>query len=293
MVKTLGKYAIEILPPAVQDYLDQFKHCFNPSIVFKGAHTYMAVRVVYTSNTIDSIIMTWDAEGQWQTINLSETCLKESGLEKVADPKLFKLGTEVYCTFNTGYTSTTNNKIFLGSIDHFDRINFKECILEKRQGVEKNWAFFEKNGQLHALYSIQPMLVLVAESDDENKIYFKLKLQKSSDLPNYSIGTPLVLLGDSSYLFIVHKKLIFLEKRAYFGVPMIFDSLKMELVPAKSRYLIHSLISLLGSKKKFNTNLISCTYFSGIIVDDEDVILSYGINDLNMGIIKVPKKMMI
>ena len=43
--------------------------------------------------------------------------------------------------------------------------------------------------------------------------------------------------------------------------------------------MVHSPESLLGSAVKHNTNLYSCTYFSGLQASDSGIALGYGINE--------------
>ena len=47
--------------------------------------------------------------------------------------------------------------------------------------------------------------------------------------------------------------------------------------------MVHSRDSVQGSGVKHNSNLLSCTYFSGLQASDSGITLGYGINDVDFG----------
>ena len=46
---------------------------------------------------------------------------------------------------------------------------------------------------------------------------------------------------------------------------------------------------MLGASKKHNPNLLSCTYYSGLVANDTTALISYGINDLDFSFAEVTK----
>ncbi len=206
--------------------------------------------------------------------------------EKLSDPKFVSLNGKPFLTFNTGY-STTFNDIFLAEYKNGHYYPYK-CNLPGRMKVEKNWAFFYKNNDLFAIYSINPLVILKAIKKENYKIEFKkIKTSKTFFDKNISIGTQLVEI-DNYHYFIAHKKYYFGKKRIYLGVPFRIDIKNDTLIIEKSNKLLtHSYYSLLGSLKKLNKNLISCSYFSGIGYIDDKVIISYGINDVDFNVIEM------
>jgi len=65
----------------------------------------------------------------------------------------------------------------------------------------------------------------------------------------------------------------------------MLDFAQKKIHPEKY-WLIHSWKSLLGAKIKHNTNLFSCTYFSGLQASKDCIRLGYGINDVGFGFSK-------
>jgi hypothetical protein len=55
------------------------------------------------------------------------------------------------------------------------------------------------------------------------------------------------------------------------------------VVTLGSAWFVHSPESLLGDSVKHNTNLYSCTYFSGLQASDNRLSLGYGVNDVDFG----------
>jgi hypothetical protein len=106
--------------------------------------------------------------------------------------------------------------------------------------------------------------------------YSKNKIARNTP-KDLTIGTQLYKEKDK-YYFVAHKKITILRKKVYFGKFCSFDFNNKKIKYSK-KWLIHSFRSLLGSKIKHNTNLFSCTYFSGLQVFNDNVMLGYGIND--------------
>jgi len=294
MVAQLGKYSIRAWPDCVEKHLSQFKFKFNPSFVKNKESNYLAIRVCKVEEEgIQALIYEWDDSGKYRLFNLSNHCHTNHGLSKVSDPKLFKIGHSVYCTFNTGHIENKSNQLFLFEIKDFEKIDIKECKYSERKRIEKNWSFFERNNELCALYSINPLKILKGTALDGGTINFNELYCEDSQLPQYSIASPMVQISKNKYVMISHKKLVCNNKRLYLGLPLIFNAKERTITRSRSTYLIHSFTSLFGSKFKFNKNLISCTYFSGIDMNRNNFILSYGINDIDMRIVSVNRKLLI
>jgi hypothetical protein len=98
---------------------------------------------------------------------------------------------------------------------------------------------------------------------------------------NLTIGTQLSKIG-GKYCFVAHKKVYVRGKKMYLGKFCVLNFEDMTISPGKY-WLVHSLKSLFGAKIKTNTNLFSCTYFSGIQTFNETIKLGYGVNDVDFG----------
>lgn len=219
----------------------------------------------------------------------------DAGVLNVADPKLTLLRGNVYVTFNSGFSASAENDLYLQQITPVIG-QPRRCKLERRQVVEKNWAFFIGNdGVLRAMYSAAPELVVIrADSSEEGSgsVHFEREWSESSGIASsLSIGTQFLDCGNSSRLIVLHRKLQLGGKRLYVGRLARFDldtrrgSILVSRVP-----LVHSVLTLLPARRRPNANLISATYFSGLSEDRGDLLISYGINDLDFGIARIEER---
>jgi hypothetical protein len=265
---------------------------FNLSYVDLGKEKMAALRAStgLKSRDIRSYLI-FDSLGEIRLVDLS-TYVTKFGIPSCADPKLFLMGAEVYCTFNTG--GRQGSSIYLMRIFP-DLEQPWECVYANRSQQEKNWAFFCHQNRLTALYSIRPPQLIeeVSRLESSGKKYINfsslgpIQPRVANGLPmafDVRIGTPIASVNDR-YLFVGHLKISILGWKLYLGRPMevVYDEGVVSI--KKSRIiLIHSFRSLFGSLRKPNRKLISCTYFSGISSIGGRVNLSYGINDINFGV---------
>ncbi|TXG38866.1 hypothetical protein [Seonamhaeicola maritimus] len=291
MVLSLKKYSIDFLPIQLKKKLSNYEYVFNPSFVEHENINYLALRVYCeVEQAILAYVYCWYSDNERiYEINISEELEKELDIDKVADPKLFIMNNSVWGTFNTGY-SKEQNKLGIFELCKAKLISSYLCFYPSRIGIEKNWAFFYNENSIYALYGITPLTILKGEFLDNNKVIFeKYFVDKKTFFHNCSIGTPL-LEFKNEYIFIAHRKIIRNRKRLYIGRPFTLYFGENTKLKASNLFLFHSLKSLFGSRKKFNDNLISCTYFSGIFnKNNNKIILGYGINDLKWNLIALAK----
>lgn len=279
------------LPVVVTQELKAYKYVLNPSYVCLNNINYLAIRVFCSvKKSIVSKLYIWQ-DGIFEAINLSIYFEKKLELKKVADPKLTIINNQVYCTFNTGYVNTGNNTIGLCVFNKYKIENYYTCSFSNRIRIEKNWAFFHKDNKLHVLYNLNPLTILKEVNTNTTKKEFKLEFKDSNDKTPYSIGTQLVLESKNNYTFIAHKKISRKGKRLYFGKTFTLDCNNSYVLKPSKYFSIHSIKSLFGSKFKFNRNLISCTYFSGLYkLNESEYLVGYGINDTDWRLKKVTKR---
>lgn len=265
---------------------------FNPSIIVSGNLIYLVFRGIdNVASRIDSYFIVFDGAQNkiTEAVNLSHAWASY-GIQRVADPKLFSLGKELCLTFNTGYSSHKND-IYIVKDPSSSSIP-RKVVYSRRQTIEKNWAFFKWSSDVLALYKLNPLIILRLKKTSQSCYEFEdfFHGEKISNYRGYSIGSQ-VVFRDGVFYFIAHRKIYLLRKRMYWGV-------LTKLIPecgtfhlASSRYrMVHSFHSMLGARKKYNKNLISCTYFSGLdFTQKGEMILSYGINDVDFRIKKVYK----
>jgi hypothetical protein len=267
-------------------------NAFNPSFQQHEGLLYIVFRHLGADRRppFQASLLTFDPRsGDQQRLNLTEH-LSRFGVDVIADPKLVLLAGELWVTFNDGW-SDTRNRIYLMQLSPSPGQPL-ECVLEGRKPIEKNWAFFIEGGSLKAIYSIDPLCVLTAPlplgSADELHLEAEPSLSvrgEPSGLPEIglTIGTQAVWKDDDLYL-VAHEKWRLSRWRAYVGrwVRVCRKADRYEVEISRKR-LCYSYRSLLGAHKKFNKNLISCTYFSGLGIDGGKVVLGYGINDVGLG----------
>lgn len=290
MFVRLKTHCSDILPERLKGILSKYKYTFNPSFVENNNARYLAVRVnEHESDVIISLLFVWSNEDRVQIINLTEYFENHEDGLKVSDPKLFIMNGNLWGTFNSGYTENHNNSVVLFEIKDSNVGKYYFCDYAQRSYVEKNWAFYMDNDELYTLYSISPLIVLKAKVFNGKRIAFEQYfLCENTKYSSYSIGTPMVSVNNE-FLFVAHKKVRWMGKRLYIGRPFIFTHAGGGRVKARKLFLIHSIAALFGSAKKFNANLISCTYFSGINFKENKIQLSYGINDVKLEIISIER----
>jgi len=285
MLVRLNSYSSGVIPERLKAILSEYQYVFNPSFVEHNKKKYLAIRL-YDVNfeSIVSLLFVWVDGGAIQTINLSEYFNNAEGLLRVSDPKLFIMGGALWGAFNTGHTETNNNEIILFELKESKINKYYFCDYAERSHVEKNWVFYVVNDELFSLYSISPMIILRAQEFKKNRIVFeRYYFNESSQYTNYSIGSPMVSV-DGKLLFVAHKKIYCMGKRLYLGRPFTFTHVEQPELKGRKIFLIHSIKALFGCTQKFNKNLISCTYFSGINYTGSEIQLSYGINDVQWGL---------
>jgi len=291
MVRRLKNYKSFPLPARLLKTLSEIEFVFNTSFVTLHNVNYLALRMYDgSSQSIFAIIYVWKDENTIEKINLSEYFYQKSGVVKVADPKMSIMNDEVYCTFNTGDSIDKPNDIFLLKINEYQITDYFICNYDERARTEKNWAFYMEDNKLFALYNLNPLTILEATGSEAHTIVFKtFFVDDNQCFKNFSIGTPLLKI-DEGYGFIAHKKIFRKRKRLYLGRPFRLITGTNPQIKANKQIVIHSLKSVLGAKHKFNKNLISCTYFSGIHRFGENLILSYGINDIDWSVVTIKFK---
>jgi hypothetical protein len=238
------------------------------------------------------------AGGPSRRVNLSEHAAS-FGVSALADPKLFRLGAEAWITFNDGYSELENHVYLMRVAPELGRPLL--CQLQDRQRIEKNWAFMlDGDGdRLKALYSVEPVCFISthwppAESSGALQFTHDASVPSDARAPKrngrtLSIGTQLSHDGANTWL-VTHEKWYFGGKRLYLGRATTLNS-KRAALSYSSRRLSHSLASLVGARHKTNPKLISCTYFSGMVVRQGHAILGYGINDVGFNFAEIPVRL--
>ncbi len=264
---------------------------FNPSIAFVGAQWHLTFRAeTFFGEKPFRAFYTYLVGDRFAAPIDISVMLGVKGLAQIADPKLVKLGEELFFTFNTGNQGQVENSIFLmrmwPTVGHPQR-----CDVSDRQTVEKNWAFFIDQQGLGAIYSLSPVvrLRLVNGTLGNDEV---LHFQRSGDANHQTvmknsmtIGTQLSFQSRNVAYMVVHEKPHLLGRRGYIGriAKIHFESGgKIDITLAQVR-LIHSIRKLFHFGKRHNPNLLWAVYFSGLAIHNDKLIFSYGINDVEFG----------
>jgi hypothetical protein len=256
---------------------------FNPSFYCDDGVRIIAFRaIVNGEDCLTSFVSVEDRSGR-RVKKISVDSYRNLNEPRLIDPKVIKLCGEHYVTFNSGWVPGGNN-IYIMKV-YPEMGSPKRLVYKNRQVQERNWAFFSQQNEIYVLYWINPLKILRVnlrgtdtwEVDD----HYHGKIQNGHLPVDLTIGTQLSRFN-KQYCFVAHQKRIFQNKKIYLGKFCTFSFRDKTVTPGRY-WLVHSLESLSGCEIKHNTNLFSCTYFSGIQVSGRSVKLGYGINDVEFG----------
>lgn len=269
------------------------RRAFNPSLRYHRGRLYVAMRVPGSGTTVGACLVDLGGGGEAGTgepVDLA-AMVAEVGIGLVADPKLVSLGQELWVTFNTGYVESGNELYLMRLTPEPDRP--QRCVLASRRPVEKNWAFFEADGRLYALYSVDPPLVLAASDVGADTITFTplggspRHETRTGRRPwmELTIGSQVVPRDSGELALIAHEKIVIGGRRSYFGrAALVHDPLTTPRLAVSRARLVHSLRAMAGARAKRNPNLVSATYISGFQLDGDAALLGYGINDRDLAV---------
>ncbi len=255
---------------------------FNPSFYESSTVSVFAFRAIPDgARELVSFVSVEDRHGRTLS-RISPGLYPGIDAPRLIDPKVFTVGGEVYLTFNSGWVPSGGNDIFVMKI-HPKMGEPKRVVYEARRDQERNWAFFSERGEVYAIYQIAPLVILKLERESRDSWwladYFR---QANADLPHdLTLGTQPSRHG-SRYYFMAHRKYVLRRKKVYLGRLCALDPDTMTVTSADN-WIAHSPESILGSAVKHNTNLFSCTYFSGLQASDSGITLGYGVNDVDFG----------
>ncbi|GAA3896021.1 hypothetical protein GCM10022381_41890 [Leifsonia kafniensis] len=270
---------------------------FNPSIAALDGTTHVAFRGESTpgARPFRAFYATSDGNGPSMVADLTEIA-SNYGIRNVADPKLVVLDARVYVTFNTGFSSREPNHLYLQQL--WPRIEApQECVVDARQIIEKNWAFYlDSKGELGAIYSLTPTVTIALREGELGSgsplVFARRPATSAEECSALTIGTQLSFSGDGVAWLVAHQKLRVLRRRAYFGrlVRVQFSVNDDVQLDVGGRPLVHSLASTLPRLPRHNRGLLSATYFAGLQYGLEGFDLSYGINDVGYSFAHVRKE---
>lgn len=192
-----------------------------------------------------------------------------------------------------------NSKVIVGHID--EHAELKHAILpnlennRNKEACEKNWCFFTHNNELHILYSIFPLKIL-REQSEPLEIDSSLLKVATGDSPTFCSTAP-IDIGDE-YLVFYHWKngerdpggTVYLK---YFTSAFTLDKKTLNISRMCEKPLFYgSLADQLIWWTDLYGNPVSrqpATILPyGSFIEGNDIVLSVGVNDAFMGIIRAP-----
>lgn len=201
---------------------------------------------------------------------------------RLIDPKIFTVGADIFLTFNSGWFPSGSNDIFVMQV-YPTMGHPKKVLYGGRRDMERNWAFFSEGGEVFAIYQVAPLVILRLERVSKHAWHMAehFRQDQPGEFQDLSLGTQPVRHEDR-YYFMAHRKYLLRQKKLYLGRLCALDAAARTVTLADT-WMAHSPESLLGSPVKHNSNLYSCTYFSGLQAIGPNLSLGYGINDVDFG----------
>lgn len=216
----------------------------------------------------------------------------EQAGEKVRDLRFTQLNNDspfgqTMFSFNTGHEIDRKNSIYIGN-DISNFASASEVIYPERRSIEKNWGFFEHGGELLAIYSLRPLVLLRKTKAGAHEINFEKIFEDSSSLDsNWTLASQ-PLKRDGHLLFMVHHKYEVLGKRTY--LPHL-ASLRLETWEVELAKLKVSLSDPPLGFSRLNKNAFNVKYASGLGEIDGNLFVGIGLNDERFSMVNLPNNL--
>lgn len=158
---------------------------------------------------------------------------------------------------------------------------------------EKNWGFFFWNDRLHFVYSIRDHVVVELDFNGniQNEYVMNKKLPDHYDDFNMHTGTPPKPLDDDHYIAFFHSW----NKTGSWNVPERVYRVSAYTFEARPPFSILKMTQPLiyGSRLNALSDHPAVLFPAGLIVDQEQFLISIGINDVETKIVQIEKEYVI
>ena len=194
---------------------------FNPAIINYAEDLLMVYRVDFGRHKASfrraaCAICRLDTDGHviaGSVVALSDTIV--DGGDNHYDPRFLIFRDRLFVHYNNNWDSKPN-QIYLVELDpdtlHAQSAARPLLLDGPRQEIEKNWMLFDHDGELYAIYQIDPHIVLHLELGDHGPIFcrpvYSSQWDPSSYVKRYGTprgGTPPVRAGEK-YISIFHSR---------------------------------------------------------------------------------------
>jgi hypothetical protein len=298
-----------LVPQAWKNLSLESVHTFNPALISDGQGGFiMAYRFVSDLDLIRRIgicrldgnldVIEGSALELSDLIQFADPKTDDISREWFADPRLFELQGKIWMAWNDGNRSDGNHQ-FLVEINRSGQLApnglaREITITDHRRKNEKNWAFFEVNGDVRVVYSIAPHRVLKVDMSDKSKIicHSEGTLEwKSKYSRTYGVlrgGAQPVQIGDK-FVNLVHSSFNMPEGREY--VAAVYEySATYPFAPVREMPMPLDL-GVQQTKEfqsttenKLNPTTSKVVYPTGLVILKDKVFISAGINDSELAL---------
>ena len=195
--------------------------------------------------------------------------------------KLFSLRGKLYAQVNDNKQSKD-----IAVID-VEEGKIIQLYYKHKNEVEKNWIIYEHGGEVYCIYQIAPLIILKRTKISSNQWVFEdhYKSPNTESKINIRGGSPATVMGDSVFFMgnqVVPAKYL----KVYFG-NFLRLNLK-DMVVSGTDGWAHNFNAMCGLGRIGTSQMFSCTYFSGMEMDQENILLSYGVNDVRANFARIP-----
>lgn len=232
-------------------------------------------------------------------IRFQDPTLDFRALEWHADPRYYLLHGRLFLYWNDGANKPINHQFLMEmSADGCRPAGLARELVKTdgRLNIEKNWMLFEAQDQTWAVYSLNPIQILSVNLDAPKKITCQLShCHYWNSAKPWPFGvlrgsTQPIAISDEVFLNVIHSSYKATEGRKYKASVYTFSSkapfrvLKSPLVPIE-------LPNPFGEEfemPKLNADVSEVVYPCGALLVEDQLVVSYGINDERCAITALP-----
>ena len=224
-----------------------------------------------------------DEGGTWLTISrgkdVEATRLDEKFKRSVRwmqGARLFEHDGKAWASFDT--RAGADNRLFVCEV--FPNLGKPvELIYPDRNLVERNWGLFDRDGEIFAVHSVSPFVLLRRVSHDDIRWEFELEHTDGAQaIPSMHVGSlPTEFAGD--LYFMAHRTLPLQTDRKFVTLASLCrissNSMKLTMYPTP---IAHNIAELVGGTPA-RPHVKSSVFYSGLSFDGQMMQLAYGVND--------------
>jgi predicted GH43/DUF377 family glycosyl hydrolase len=264
-----------------------FDKIFNPSIIEYNNKLFMTFRVDVTPLSRKTYLC--EIDNNFNIINSYDILHDDNNIKIYEDSRLFIYKNKLYLNFIQYHSYHNFFRVNILNIFPGNKIkNIYSPDIDNNNKVmssQKNWLFFEKNNEIHVIYSLDPMMI-VYNSESNDFIKWKKIIKKIGISWDYgeirSSTTPIFIKKYNRYLSFFHSHLKTKDYyREYFIGVFLFDD-EYNITNYTKQPLI---ISTTDVKK--SSYFSKCVLPYGCIQLNDNLILTVGVNDYESAIIEL------